>query len=111
MNPISVSNENITSASSASAQAPTAAGALLFPAVSKSSDCTAAKPGAIKRLLRHRVTGLYYNNGDWTMNSIQATVFTDFLQAARVCARYGLTAVDLTLRMDDASDFYSKPLN
>jgi hypothetical protein len=55
----------------------------------------AEKP--MKRLLRRRDSREYFRAGGWTTNPEEAESFGDVLEAAEVCARYGLTDVELSL--------------
>ena len=65
----------------------------------------------ITRLLRHRGTGLYFCNGQWTQDPLLATDFVDCLEAVQACVRYGLTQVDLCMHLGTGShDFFSTPL-
>ncbi len=68
----------------------------------------ALNPGAeektIKRLLRRRDSREYFQDGGWTVNPEQAQTFRDVVEAAEVCARYGLTDVELALRFGDGAD-------
>lgn len=54
----------------------------------------------IKRLLRHRESRAYYKEGGWTDNPKEARSFSDVVEAAQVCAQYGLQGVDLALRYE-----------
>jgi hypothetical protein len=62
-------------------------------------------------LVRHRATRQYFKNGGWTADPLEASVFADCLDAVQVCIRYGLTDVDLALRIGtDTCDLFSTPL-
>jgi hypothetical protein len=66
---------------------------------------------AIRRLIRHRVTRQYFQNGAWTDSAAEATVFRDSLDAMAVCARYGLKDVELDLRVGTGTcDLFSTPI-
>ena len=54
----------------------------------------------VKRLLRHRASCQYFKSGSWTKNPAEADNFSDVVQAAQTCARYGLMDVELALRFD-----------
>ena len=54
----------------------------------------------IKRFLRHRESQAYFKNGGWTEDPGEANSFTDVIEAAEVCAKYGLRDVDLALRYE-----------
>lgn len=54
----------------------------------------------IKRLLRHRESMAYFKNGGWTTNPKEARSFSDVVEAAETCARYGLKDVELALRYE-----------
>ncbi len=63
---------------------------------------------AIKRVIRRRGSREYFLDGQWTTNPEQAQSFGDVVEAAEVCARYGLTDVELALRFDKgAEDVFS----
>ncbi len=65
----------------------------------------------VTRLLRHRVSGAYFNGKGWTHNAAQAKPFSDVLEAARVCADHGLVDVELALRMSPGtSDLFCIPM-
>jgi len=57
----------------------------------------------IKRVLRHRTSAAYFKNGGWTPNPEEAYSFSDVVEAAETCARYGLSDVELALRYDAAA--------
>ncbi len=70
-----------------------------------------AEQRKVTRLLRHRVSGAYFNGKGWTHNAEQAKAFSDVLEAARVCADYGLVDVELALRMSPGnSDMFCIPM-
>ncbi|HTL59295.1 MAG TPA: hypothetical protein VL361_26720 [Candidatus Limnocylindrales bacterium] len=61
----------------------------------------------IKRVLRHRSSSAYFADGHWTENPAEAHSFSDVVEAAEACARYGLSDVELALRYDaDAADIF-----
>ena len=65
----------------------------------------------LRRLLRHRPTHTYFKDGGWTANAEEAHNCSDILEAAQICARHGLSEVDLILRIEGAtSDVFSTPL-
>lgn len=57
----------------------------------------------IKRVLRHRASSAYFKQGGWTNNPEEAHSFSDVVEAAETCARYGLSDVELALRYDAAA--------
>jgi hypothetical protein len=72
---------------------------------------SAAAEQTIKRLLRHRASRTYFKNGDWTSNPDEASSFLDIVEAAEVCARYGLNDMELALRFDrGANDVFCTPI-
>ena len=65
----------------------------------------------IKRFLRHRSSLEYFKAGGWTINPEEADSFSDIVEAAQTCARYGLNDVELALRYEArASDVFCTPL-
>lgn len=61
----------------------------------------------IKRILRHRQSQQYFKVGGWTSNPAEAQIFSDVVEVARTCVRYGLTDVELALRLDcNAGDVF-----
>ena len=66
----------------------------------------------MKRLLRRRASREYFKNGGWTNNPEEADNFSDVVQAAETCARYGLSDVELALRFDPHAnyDIFCTPL-
>jgi hypothetical protein len=58
----------------------------------------------IKRLLRRKHSDEYFQEGGWTKNPNQATSFGDVVEVAEVCARYGLTNVEMALRFEMAAE-------
>jgi len=72
-------------------------------------NSTNEKP--IKRLVRHKQSKEYFRDGQWTKNPQEASSFADVIEAAQVCARYGLDDVELALRIDSEScDVFCTPL-
>ncbi len=59
-----------------------------------------AQQPAVKRLLRRCGSGEYFKDGGWTDNAAEASSFSDAVEVAEVCARYGLTDVELALQFD-----------
>ncbi len=55
---------------------------------------------SIKRLLRHKASREYFKDGGWTANPAEANNFSDAVEAAEICARYGLNDVELALRYE-----------
>ncbi len=62
------------------------------------------EPQPIRRLLRRKDSREYFQEGKWTSNPSQATTFEDVVEVAEVCARYGLTDVEVALRFDQAAE-------
>jgi len=54
----------------------------------------------IKRVLRRSGSGEYFKDGGWTDNPVEANTFSDAVEVAEICARYGLTDVELALCFD-----------
>jgi hypothetical protein len=108
-----VMNSDVTTIEPSVAMAQTAPDAvtLMFPKLSGPSAPATKDTRTIRRLVRHRVTRLYFNEAGWTPDPLQATVFFDVLEAAQTCARRGLTDVELALHLGaGALDFFSTPL-
>ncbi|HWX22564.1 MAG TPA: hypothetical protein VN578_21895 [Candidatus Binatia bacterium] len=53
---------------------------------------------AIKRFLRDQGSREYFKDGAWTKKPEEASSFSDVIEVAETCARYGLTNVELALR-------------
>jgi len=69
-----------------------------------SAKATLLEPNAtIKRVLRHRASREYFKAGGWTKNPADADDFSDVVEVAETCARYGLIDVELALRYNSAS--------
>jgi hypothetical protein len=67
--------------------------------------------GAIKRVLRHQGSREYFKDGAWTQDPGDASNFTDVVEAAEICARYGLSNVELALRYESAAnDVFCTPI-
>lgn len=65
----------------------------------------------VLRFVRCRRTGRYFKSGHWTRNCIEATTFSEVLEAVRVCARHRLRHVELALRVEgSASDLFRMPI-
>lgn len=66
----------------------------------------------MKRLLRRRASREYFKSGGWTKNPQEADNFSDVVQAAETCVRYGLIDVELALRFDAQAndDIFCTPL-
>ena len=63
----------------------------------------AVRDKPVKRVLRHRTSATYFKDGGWTRNPEEAHSFSDVVEAAETCARYGLSDVELALRYDATS--------
>jgi hypothetical protein len=55
---------------------------------------------SIKRFIRSKESREYFKNGEWTSNPDEANSFSDVVEAAEICARYGLNNVEVALRFD-----------
>jgi len=65
----------------------------------------------MKRFLRRRSSREYFAPCGWTRNPEEAVNFSDVVEAAQTCARYGLSDVELALRFTpQASDVFCTPL-
>ncbi len=65
----------------------------------------------IKRFLRHRASREYFKDGNWTSNPDEASSFSDVVEVAETCARYGLSDVELALRFDSGvCDVFCTPI-
>ncbi len=66
----------------------------------------------IKRLLRHRATREYFKEDGWTKNPDEARCFSDVVEVAEACARFGLENVELTLCVEGstASELFCTPM-
>ena len=62
------------------------------------SECAEEK--VIKRVLRRSGSREYFKDGGWTDNPEEANNFSDAVEVAEICARYGLTDVELALRFE-----------
>ena len=66
---------------------------------------------SMKRFLRRRSSREYFKSGGWTHNPEEADSFSDIVEAAETCARYGLRDVELALRHEPrTSDVFCTPL-
>lgn len=54
----------------------------------------------VKRVLRHRGSKAYFKNGGWTHSAQEADNFEDIVQVAEACVRYGLSDVEMALRLE-----------
>lgn len=52
------------------------------------------------RLVRHRRSRAYFENGRWTENAERATNFPNLEEVAQVCLKYQLTDVELVMRFE-----------
>jgi stalled ribosome rescue protein Dom34 len=67
--------------------------------------------GDIKRVLRHRNSKAYFKDGGWTQNAAEADSFSDVMEVAETCVRYGLCDVELALRYEAATtDIFCTPI-
>ena len=78
--------------------------------VAKKLDESLREQG-IKRVLRHRESKAYFKDGGWTQSAEEADSFSDVVQIAETCVRYGLNDVELALRYEAAScDVFCTPI-
>jgi hypothetical protein len=56
----------------------------------------------IRRVIRRRNSEEYFTDNGWTNNPEEARVFADSLEAAQVCANYGLVGMEIALRITGA---------
>ena len=65
----------------------------------------------VKRVLRHRESKAYFKEGGWTRSVEEADNFSDVVQVAATCVRYGLSDVELALRYKTAEcDLFCTPI-
>jgi len=65
----------------------------------------------IRRVIRRRNYEEYFTDNGWTSNPEEARVFADSLEAAQVCANYGLVGMEIALRLTGAkTDLFSAVL-
>jgi hypothetical protein len=70
-----------------------------------------ANGGSVKRLLRHRQSRAYFCNGQWTRNPEEADNFPDVVRVAEACVQYGLSDVEMALRLQTANcDLFCTPI-
>jgi hypothetical protein len=62
------------------------------------SQTILAKP--IRRFLRDRASQAYFKDGNWTPDPAEANTFSDVLEVAETCTRYGLSNVEVALRYE-----------
>ena len=60
----------------------------------------------IKRVLRRKNSKEYFKDGGWTRNPKEANGFSDVVEAAQICTRYGLNDVELALRFESGCDVF-----
>jgi hypothetical protein len=66
---------------------------------------------SVKRVLRHRASKAYFKNGGWTADPQEADSFSDVVQVAETCVRYGLSDVEVALRFESAEcDVFCTPI-
>jgi hypothetical protein len=66
----------------------------------------------IKRVLRSRESHQYFNGQGWTANLEEAKNFADVVEAASTCAHYGLSNVELAVRVSAAKcDLFCTPVH
>ncbi len=65
----------------------------------------------VKRVLRHRQSQEYFKRGGWTSNPEEADTFVDVVEVAEICAKYGLSDVELAVRLrESACDVFCTPI-
>jgi hypothetical protein len=65
----------------------------------------------IKRVLRRKKSREYFKDGGWTDNPKEANCFSDAVEVAETCTRYGLNDVELALRFETAEcDVFCTPI-
>ncbi len=65
----------------------------------------------IRRLLRRKRTREYFTGSGWSQHVEHARTFADSLEAAQVCADWGLSEVEIVLRLNNATtDLYCTQL-
>jgi hypothetical protein len=65
----------------------------------------------VRRFLRHRASRAYFKDGSWTQNPAEANSFSDVLEVAQTCARYGLSDVEIAIRYEaNSCDLFCTPL-
>ena len=57
----------------------------------------------VKRFMRHKTTRDYFWNGGWTSNPDDASSFSDVVEVAETCTRYGLSDVDVAVRFESST--------
>ena len=56
----------------------------------------------VRRVLRHRESKEYFKDGGWTRDPQEAASFSDVVQVAEACVRYGLNDRELAVRFESA---------
>ena len=70
-----------------------------------------SKGQTIQRVLRHKNSRSYFKDGGWTNNPSEANCFSDVVEVAETCTRYGLSDVELALRFDsEGCDVFCTPI-
>ena len=65
----------------------------------------------VRRLLRRCDTREYFKEDGWTSDPDEAKSFVDVVEVAEVCARRGLSGVELTIRMHGCTtEVFSTPI-
>jgi hypothetical protein len=63
-------------------------------------------PHPLKRVIRHKATGLYLvegGNGTWVESPGAATKYTTIKDMVETCRRYGLEDVELVYKLDQSN--------
>ena len=68
--------------------------------MSAKADNQTAVPKPVCRFLRHRGSRAYFKDGTWTQDPAEANSFSDVLEVAQTCTRYGLSDVEIAIRYD-----------
>ena len=72
---------------------------------------TGSEAQAMRRLLRRYDTQEYFKEDGWTSNPDEAKCFGDVVEVAEVCARRGLSGVEMILRIEGgATEVFSTPI-
>jgi hypothetical protein len=65
----------------------------------------------IRRLLRRKQSQEYFTGNGWTKNPEEARTFADSLEAAQVCVHWGMSGMEMVLRVTGgASDLFTTEL-
>jgi len=59
----------------------------------------------VRRLLRSKSSQQYFTGSGWTSDTDEARTYTDSFEAAQTCAQWGLSNIEIVLRLSDADLF------